>query len=39
MQENYAADPETAEEIRAFVREFDKRFNNERRGRRRRALH
>ena len=28
MEENYAADPETAEEIRAFIREYDKRFNN-----------
>ena len=28
MQEYYAADPDTAEEIRAFVREYDKRFNN-----------
>ena len=28
MQEDYTADPKTAEEIRAFVGEFDKRFNN-----------
>ena len=27
MEEKYAADPKTAQEIRAFVKEFDKRFN------------
>jgi uncharacterized protein (TIGR02246 family) len=27
MQQKYMADPKTAEEIRAFVRGFDKRFN------------
>ena len=27
MQQKYTADPKTTQEIRAFVREFDKRFN------------
>jgi hypothetical protein len=27
MQQDYAADPKTAEEIRAFVREYEKGFN------------
>jgi uncharacterized protein (TIGR02246 family) len=27
MQQNYTADPKTDQEIRSFVREFDKRFN------------